>query len=131
MLQQFPNVEPMQVIVVPQVPSVDIDWDAVDVELVFEEVVEVELVDAFVVEELLDVPHVPEAGWHPVPQYAVVDPHQPALEQQLPNVEPRQVMVAEHVPSVLTLCGTGALAFPERYQFTAGSPRQLPTVTDL
>jgi hypothetical protein len=89
-LQQFPKVEPMQVIVVPQLPSVEMAWEAEEVEDVFEEVVfdvleviftveelvlieeevvliveEVdftEVVDFDVVEELLDVPHVPEAG---------------------------------------------------------------------
>jgi hypothetical protein len=91
-LQQFPNVEPMQVIVVPHVPSVEMAWEAEEVEEVLEEVVfdvlevvftveelvlieeevvliveevdftEVELVGLDVVEELLDVPHVPEAG---------------------------------------------------------------------
>lgn len=59
-LQQFPKVEPMQVMVVPQLPSVEMAWEAEEVEDVFEEVVEV--VDFDVVEELLDVPHVPEAG---------------------------------------------------------------------
>ena len=63
--------------------------------------------------------------------HAEVDPHHPAELQQLPKVEPRQVMVAEHVPSVLTLWGGGALAFPDRYKFAAGSPRHAPTVTDL
>jgi hypothetical protein len=83
----------MQVIVVPQLPSVEMAWEAEEVEEVLEEVVfdvlevvftveelvlieevvvliveevdftEVELVVGFVVvEELLDVPHVPEAG---------------------------------------------------------------------
>jgi hypothetical protein len=87
----------MHVMVVPQVPSVEMAWEAEEVEDVFEEVVfdvlevvftveelvlieeevvlieeevvliveEVdftEVVDFDVVEELLDVPHVPEAG---------------------------------------------------------------------
>jgi hypothetical protein len=40
----------------------------------------------------------------PVPQYAVVEPHHPALEQQLPKVLAWQVkpLVPPHVPSVET-----------------------------
>lgn len=55
-----------------------------------------------------------------------VDPHQPAELQQLPNVLPRHVIVEEQVPSTDICCvGGGGVAFgsPERYQFTAGSPR--------
>jgi len=80
----------MQVIVVPHVPSVEMAWEAVEVEDVFEEVVfdvlevvlMVEEVDFTVVElevtfvEVVDFADVvlddvqfPEAGWQPVPQY--------------------------------------------------------------
>jgi len=79
--------------VVPQLPSVDIAWEAVEVEEVLEVVVFVELEVTFV--EVVDFTEVvlvdvqfPEAGWQPAPQYAEVEPHHPALEQQLPNVEP-------------------------------------------
>jgi hypothetical protein len=83
----------MQVIVVPHVPSVEMAWEAVEVEDVFEEVVVVELEVTFVevvdfTDVVLDDVQFPEAGWQPVPQYAEVEPHHPALEQQFPNVEP-------------------------------------------
>jgi hypothetical protein len=61
-----------------------------------------------------DVPvpeHVPNADWHPVPQYADVDPHQLFFEQQLPKLEPWQVkpLVPPHVASVETFfAGEGA-----------------------
>ena len=72
----------MQVIVVPHEPSVDIAWEAVEVEEVLEvvvfdvldvvtfvelEVTFVEVVD-FTEVVLVDV-QFPEAGWQPVPQY--------------------------------------------------------------
>lgn len=54
-LQQFPKVEPIQVIVVPQEPSVLIACDAEDVELVLEvvEVAGLEVDDAVTVEDLV------------------------------------------------------------------------------
>lgn len=89
-LQQFPKVLPRQVylFVPPQVASV--------VTLPVDEGVA-----AFV--EVAE-PHVPKADWQPVPQYAEVEPHQPAELQQLPNVLPRQVypFVPPHVASVVT-----------------------------
>jgi hypothetical protein len=94
------------VIVEPQVPSVDMAWDAVDVELAFEDVFEddvdfVEEVVALDEPELEELePQVPPTGLQPVPQYALVDPHHPAEEQQEPNVEPMQVIVEPQVPSV-------------------------------
>lgn len=47
---------------------------------------------------------VPNAFWHPVPQYAVVEPHHPAELQQFPNVEPWHVKpaVPPQVASVVT-----------------------------
>jgi hypothetical protein len=45
--------------------------------------------------------HVPPRGLQPVPQYADVLPHQPYCEQQFPNVEPTQVIVAPQDPSTL------------------------------
>jgi hypothetical protein len=66
--QHEPNVDPIHVIVVPQVPSVLIAWDDVEVELAFEDVVEddfavVEVALAVVLEELLDEdPQVPAIG---------------------------------------------------------------------
>lgn len=98
-----------------------------------------------VVGELL-VPHVPKADWQPVPQYALVEPHQPAEEQQFPKVDPWQVnpLAPPHVASVVTLVGVdvgaaevlveetgGVLPEDERYQLVAGSPRHSPTVTPL
>lgn len=83
---------------------------------------------------------------------------------QFPNVDPWQVILLEHVPSVLILCAADEVELgPEdvcetlvlevevagfvedeedeedvleappalRYQFAEGSPRQVPTVTDL
>lgn len=106
---------------------------------------------------LLETPHVPDPGWHPVPQYVESLPQYPYCEQQFPNVEPRQVIVLLQDPSVLTLCTTddvelGAVEVPVddfvevedfeeelelgmappalRYQLEEGSPRQSPTVTD-
>lgn len=92
-LQQFPNMEPMQVMVVPHVPSVEMAWEAVEVldeaveevldvlEVVFAvvdvvtlvelEVVFVDEVDLIADEELLVDVQFPEAGWHPAPQYLV------------------------------------------------------------
>ena len=49
----------------------------------------------------LDVPHLPNADWHPVPQYALVLPHQPHSEQQLPWIEPWQPNVPPQLPSEL------------------------------
>jgi hypothetical protein len=51
-----------------------------------------------------EVPHVPKPDWQPVPQYAEVEPHQPAEEQQLPKVLPWQVkpLVPPQVASVET-----------------------------
>jgi len=54
----------MQVLVVPQVPSVEMGLEAVEVEEVFEEVVVLAFVDEVVVLEV----QLPDAGWHPVPQ---------------------------------------------------------------
>jgi hypothetical protein len=56
-------------------------------------------------------PQFPKPLWHPVPQYAEVLPHQPLLEQQLPNDDPRQVnpFAPPHVASVDTFfVGAGA-----------------------
>jgi hypothetical protein len=111
--QHEPNVDPIQVIVVPQVPSVLIAWDAEEVELVFEDVVEedVDFVEEVValdeVEEELELeldelPQVPPTGLQPAPQYAEVLPHHPAPEQHEPNVDPIHVIVVPQVPSVLT-----------------------------
>jgi len=63
-------------------------------------------------------PQFPLDGWHPVPQYAAVLPHQPAAEQQLPNELPRQVfcVVPPQVASRLTVLvcvEAEALAVPE------------------
>lgn len=49
----------------------------------------------------LDVPQLPNADWHPVPQYALVLPHQPHSEQQLPWIEPWQPKVPPQLPSEL------------------------------
>jgi uncharacterized protein YlxP (DUF503 family) len=51
-------------------------------------------------EVLVEIPHVPALESQPAPQYADVLPHQPSSLQQFPKVEPRQVIVAEQVPSV-------------------------------
>jgi hypothetical protein len=51
-------------------------------------------------EVLVEIPHVPALESQPAPQYADVLPHQPSSLQQLPKVEPRQVIVAEQVPSI-------------------------------
>jgi hypothetical protein len=91
--------------------------DEDDVEDVVEDVVE----DLLVVEdivELTELPQVPNCGWQPVPQYALVVPHQPDLsarlitkyendnlpycEQQEPKELPRQVTPLPHEPSVVT-----------------------------
>lgn len=55
----------------------------------------------------LSEPQVPKAALQPVPQWSVVDPHQPACEQQLPNAEPLhpRPLAAPHVPSVDTPVG--------------------------
>lgn len=55
---------------------------------------------------LVETPHVPDPGWHPVPQYVESLPQNPYCEQQFPNVDPRQVIVLLQDPSVLTLCAT-------------------------
>jgi len=50
------------------------------------------------------VEHVPKAVWHPATeQYALVEPHHPAGEQQFPKVEPWHVCppFVPQVPSVL------------------------------
>jgi len=50
------------------------------------------------------VEHVPKAAWHPATeQYALVEPHHPAGEQQFPKVEPWHVCppFVPQVPSVL------------------------------
>jgi hypothetical protein len=60
----------MQVIVVPHVPSVLMDWCAEEVVLVLEDVVLVLLtvvVEVFEVVLLVEV-QLPDAGWHPAPQ---------------------------------------------------------------
>jgi hypothetical protein len=91
-------------------------------------------------------PQLPKPDWQPVPQYAEVEPQYPAGLQQFPNEDPKQVyplappQVASGV-TVLAPVAVGAaaevagLAAPAppavRYQFTAGSPRQSPTVTAL
>jgi hypothetical protein len=49
----------------------------------------------------LDVPQVPNADWHPVPQYALVLPHQPHSEQQFPWTEPWQPNEPPQLPSEL------------------------------
>jgi hypothetical protein len=53
-------------------------------------------------------PQFPKPGWQPVPQYAVVDPHQPALLQQLPKVLPKHVylLVPPQVASLDTVCAS-------------------------
>jgi len=84
-------------------------------------------------EDELELPQVPPTSWQPVPQYTSVEPQYPYWLQQFPKVDPRQVILAEHDPSVLT---TGGVVpplppDPERYQFATGSPRHSPTVTDL
>lgn len=83
-------------------------------------------------EDELELAQVPPTGWHPVPQYASVEPQYPYWLQQFPNVDPRQVILAEHDPSVLIIGVVPPLPpDPERYQFATGSPRHSPTVTDL
>lgn len=57
-------------------------------------------------------PQFPKAGLQELPQYALVEPHQPDDEQQLPKVLPRQVylLVPPQVASGDTLfegCGLG------------------------
>jgi hypothetical protein len=37
-------------------------------------------------------PQLPAPAWQPVPQYASVEPQYPAAEQQLPKVDPKQVL---------------------------------------
>jgi hypothetical protein len=81
--QQLPKVLPAQVnlLVPPQVPSVE------------------------TVPPVVVVVHpLPKPDWHPVPQYAVVLPHHPEAEQQLPKVLPAHVyfLVPPQVPSGLT-----------------------------
>ena len=62
------------------------------------------LVDAGAVVIPVPALQVPKAELQPAPQYAVVDPHHPAPEQQFPNVLAWQVnpLVPPHVPSVET-----------------------------
>lgn len=88
---------------VPQVPSVE--TLRVPVGVVADEV-RVDEVTGLTEEDegVVPVPQVPKPVWHPVPQYSDVEPHQPAGEQQLPNVEPRQVdpPLVPQVASVLT-----------------------------
>jgi len=36
-------------------------------------------------------PQFPKPAWHPVPQYADVEPHHPLALQQLPSAKPRHV----------------------------------------
>ena len=59
-------------------------------------------------------PHVPKPAWHPVPQYPLVDPHQPLLEQQVPKVEPVQVKPVVP-PQVASLDGVkvGGVVLPQ------------------
>jgi hypothetical protein len=66
-----------------------------------------------VLEAPLLLPQFPKPAWHPVPQYADVEPHQPLALQQLPKELPTQVypLVPPQVASVVTLfvdVGTGA-----------------------
>lgn len=137
------------------VGGLEVELD-VEVLLDVEDLLEVESTELL----LLELPHVPDPGWHPVPQYVESLPQYPYCEQQLPNVDPRQVIVLLQEPSILTLCTTdevevGAVDVPVtlvlevdvddfedeeelgialpalRYQLEEGSPRQSPTVTDL
>jgi hypothetical protein len=82
------------------------DAEADGVEEALVEVAAFEVLDAaFAVLELpVLLPQFPPADWHPVPQYADVDPHQPFELQQLPKVLPTQVLpvVPPQVPSVDT-----------------------------
>lgn len=59
------------------------------------------------------VPQFPNPAWHPVPQYAVVDPHHPALLQQFPNALLRQVWPFDP-PQVASLEMVAARAVPEK-----------------
>jgi hypothetical protein len=76
--QQLPKVEPIHVIELEQVPSVDIVFGAEEVEVVFEDVVdvfgvveEVVALDELLTElELEELVQLPPKGLHPVPQYA-------------------------------------------------------------
>jgi len=93
-----------------QVPSVLIDCAAVEVEVDFEDVVDVftvveevvalDEVDTLTELELEEPVQVPPTGLHPAPQYAEVEPHHPLTLQQLPKVDPMQVVAVPHVPSV-------------------------------
>lgn len=98
--QHEPKVEPKQVTPFPHEASVetfrlgveDAEEEVFDVDVVVEvlvlEVVGFEelVVDVFEVDDVFDDDDVqtPNAGWHPVAQYALVVPHQPYWEQQLP-----------------------------------------------
>ena len=67
---------------------------------------------ATVLDAALLLPQFPKPDWHPVPQYAVVEPHHPALLQQLPNSLPRQVYLL--VPPHVASCETVAARAPEK-----------------
>ncbi len=123
--QQFPYVLPLHVypVVPAQVPS------ALTFSVLFAVALLVVLVLVFLVvdvlavvgfvdveDDLLDLvevltelddelePQEPPTGLHPVPQYVEVEPQYPYWLQQFPKVEPMQVMVVPHVPSVEMAC---------------------------
>jgi hypothetical protein len=74
---------------------------------------------AALLEAPLLLPQFPDPAWQPLPQYAVVDPHHPLLEQQLPKLDPKQVkpVVPPQVASVETFfVGVEAAAEDERVE---------------
>lgn len=94
--QQLPNVDPWHVKpeVPPQVPSVEtLTLAGADEVAALDEVAAGVGVAALVTElaTLLE-PQLPAPAWQPVPQYAPVEPQYPAEEQQLPKVDPKQVL---------------------------------------
>lgn len=56
-----------------------------------EDVAELDTVDDDTATEDGEPPQLPNADWHPDPQYALVDPQYPHWEQQLPNELPAHV----------------------------------------